>query len=116
MAKILILEDDQNRIQFFKNKLKKHDVYFFDNVKDAISAVELMEAFETFFLDHDLDDRIYVDSNEENTGFQFAKYLAEKEVEAQFIIHSMNPQGAQNIKNMLPSASVIPFSTLLKKL
>lgn len=116
MAKILILEDDQNRIQFFKEKLKKHDVYFFDNVEEAKMSIELMGPFDTFFLDHDLDDNIYVKSEEKNTGYQLAKFMHEKKIEAQIIIHSMNPIGAQNMKNLLPTATVIPFSTLRKKL
>ena len=44
--KILILEDSSFRIKIFqKNLSKDHDIYFFDKVADAKSAIELMGPF-----------------------------------------------------------------------
>ena len=110
--KVLVLEDSHERIKTFKKNLKDHDVYFFDSVEDAIQAVELDGPFETFFIDHDLDHRVFVDSNEPNTGYQFAKYLAEKKIQAQFIAHTMNPAGAENIKAVLQGCIHVPFPNL----
>jgi len=112
--KILILEDSADRIKTFKKNLNKYDLYFFDRVSDAINAVELMGPFDVIFLDHDLDGNIFVDSNEENTGYQFAKYLATKDIKAQIIIHSLNPVGAANMKDVLPEAEIVPFINLFK--
>jgi CheY-like chemotaxis protein len=112
--KILILEDAQPRIDVFKKKFKNDDVYFFDNVSEAIEAVELLGPFDIFFLDHDLDGMIYVESDSENTGYQFAKYLAYKKIEGQIIIHSMNLVGAKNMKSLLTQAEVVPFPKLVK--
>jgi hypothetical protein len=110
--KVLILEDDPNRIKIFKNKLKEHDVYFFTNVSDAKEATINFGPFDYYFLDHDLEGNVFVNSNYSNTGYQFAKFLAEKEVAGEIIVHSMNPAGAQNIKGVLPQAKIVPFPYL----
>ncbi len=112
--KILILEDANSRIQtFIKHYGKKHDLYFFDNITDAKDALNLLGPFDVIFLDHDLDDRVYVNSNEANTGYQLAKWMQENNISAEeIIIHSMNPVGADNIKAVLPQAKIIPFINL----
>ena len=77
--KILILEDSAIRIQIFKKILnKKHKLYFYDQVEEAKNAIDNLGPFDVIYLDHDLDQRIFVDSDENNTGFQLAKYIAEK--------------------------------------
>lgn len=112
--KILILEDSSERIKTFKKNLYQHDLFFYDNVEEAKEAVELLGPFDIYFLDHDLDDRVYVDSNEENTGYQFAKFLVEKNIKAEFYVHSLNPVGADNICAVLKECIKIPFIGLFK--
>lgn len=112
--KILILEDSQARINTFKEKFKKDDVYYFDNVAEAIEAFELLGPFDILLLDHDLDGLIFVPSDNKNTGYQFARFLAQKDVKSQIIIHSMNPIGAKNMKALLPQADVLPFPKLAR--
>lgn len=111
--KVFVLEDSTARIETFKKKLKGHDVYYFDNVKQAIQAIELLGPFDYYFIDHDLDNKVYVDSEEENTGYQLAKYMAENGVPYETaIVHSMNSVGAENIKNVLKDAVIVPFPML----
>lgn len=114
VRKILILEDSQERIHQFQKRLPKDDLYFFDSVDEAKEAYNLLGPFDVIFLDHDLDGSVFVDSDEKNTGYQFAKFLVEKETEAQIIVHSMNSVGAQNIKNALPQAEIVPFPQLIR--
>lgn len=118
--KILILEDMSERIHFFKEKLKKHDVYYFDEAKDAIDALKLMKdkPWDIVFLDHDLGGKVFVPSSDPNTGYAVAKYISENsdlEIK-QIILHSMNPAGTQNMKSVLPRADIIPFNLLRTKL
>lgn len=101
---ILILEDNIDRINKFKELFDNQELFIFDNVKDAYHACVNNE-FAVMFLDHDLDNRIWVNSNEENTGYQFIKYLVENNnhqcKNSLIYIHSMNPVGANNMLNLL---------------
>lgn len=112
--KVLILEDSVARIETFKRKLSHdYDLYFFDKVSDAVEAINLMGPFDIVFLDHDLDDRIYVPSEEPNTGYQLAKYISDNDLKfTQIIIHSMNAVGSARMKDILPEAIIAPFPTL----
>jgi DNA-binding LacI/PurR family transcriptional regulator len=100
--KILILEDSPERIEKFKQLFKNQELFIFDNVKDAYESC-LLNEFKVMMLDHDLDSRHWVDSNEENTGYQFIKKLIENnlQVDALCYIHSMNPVGANRMMNLL---------------
>lgn len=114
--KILILEDSYFRIQMFKQFLaSRYELHIFRKVEEAKRALDENE-YETIFLDHDLDDKEFVDSDQENTGYQLAKYIAEKNIKAQVIIHSMNMVGSMKMKQEIPSASVIPFCNLVEVL
>lgn len=115
-AKILVLEDDQLRIKFFKKIFKEYTVVFVDHVNDAIYINETLGPFDVNFLDHDLGGKVYVPSSHPDTGYQFAKYLAEKKVQAKFIFHTMNYNGAQNMLSLLKEAIYIPFNVLVKQL
>lgn len=110
--KVLILEDDGNRIATFKKKLKDHDLYFAVSVDEAKDMAKNFGPFDYYFLDHDLDGKVFVDSKDENTGYQFAKFLAEVNATGKIFVHSMNPVGAQNIKGVLPQATLVPFPYL----
>lgn len=115
--RVLILEDDINRINIFRDKYKMHDLYFFDVADDAIAMLDLMKdkPWDTIFLDHDLGGQIFVSSTEHNTGYTVARFIEDHRDELeikQIIIHSMNPAGAANMKAALPEATVIPFAIL----
>lgn len=117
--KILILEDSIERIKKFSKKFIGHELFIRNNVKDAIKTFrEEKGVFDFIFLDHDLDDKIMINSKEENTGYQFAKYLNEKDLsKISIIIHSVNPIGANNIYDILKTNKTkeihkIPFIVL----
>lgn len=121
MKRILILEDSKERIVFFKKKLDKyHQTVYFDNVKKAIEYINNNEV-DVLFLDHDLDQRIFVKSEEENTGFQLAKFIKESgKMFEQIIIHSMNNIGSKKMEEELFSSTGdlqrIPFYLLKMRL
>ena len=111
--KIFILEDNFERVKCFKRWLSvKHTLHITDNVEDAKKLYEEHEPFDVYFLDHDLGGEVYVDSNEPNTGYQFAKYLAEKKASGKFITHSLNFSGAEAIISVLDGCVHTPFTML----
>lgn len=121
MKKFFILEDSEERIAFFKQSLGKRfggdcEIFISDNVEKAKALFADHWPYDTIFLDHDLDDRVYVDSKEQNTGYRFACWMEENYRNSinnkQIIIHSMNEVGAENIKAVLKEAEIIPFNVL----
>lgn len=55
-------------------------------------------------LDHDLGyDGLDLDHDHSNdpTGYDFCKYLVENEITGRFHVHSMNPVGAENMRQLL---------------
>jgi len=89
-----------------------------DNVEEAKVKYDAFAPFDLIFLDHDLGGDVYVDSEEKNTGNQFAKWLCQSKSlkDTPIIIHSLNYYGVQNMKRFLPKALEIPFPILMDDL
>lgn len=120
--KFFILEDNSERIRWFKSVLKKDSILFFaDNVNDAKRTLLEEKDFDMLFLDHDLDQRVYVDSDENNTGYQLTKFIVENKISFKSaIIHSMNQYGArlmyETLSEISDSVDMIDFSTLRRNI
>lgn len=113
--RILVVEDNLDRIEWFQNEFD----YKFDLAKDAFAAIGLVNKskYDMIFLDHDLGDRIFVDSSEPNTGYQVAKTIVNSlNNNTPVIVHSHNPEGVKNIQSVLrPNFSYwIPFGQFNK--
>lgn len=71
------------------------------------------EKFDFIFLDHDLGGQVYVDSEDENTGFQLCKHLVKTEnIATKVMIHSWNEPAAKKMMEFLnekKQAKVIYF-------
>lgn len=104
--KIFILEDDMERIKLFWEYGKAHDLTVVTSVSEAIKHWK--PPYDLVLLDHDLGGEHYVDSEKENTGYQFVKYLTSIEYGTyeppKFIVHSFNYQGALNMTIELRTA------------
>jgi CheY-like chemotaxis protein len=104
--KILILEDDPNRIKTFKAKLGiQHKLTCIDTAEAAIEYLR-MEEFDVVFLDHDLGGEQMVDTADENTGSEVVRWLTQTEkgnrhVYVTFVIHSLNTPAAESMENTL---------------
>jgi CheY-like chemotaxis protein len=116
--KVFILEDDARRMKTLRRKLHTHTIYHADNVAEAKKLLEETEGIEVLLLDHDLGGQVYVDSHQENTGYQLAKYIRDSERQyLQIIIHSLNVVGARKMYNELekstPNLRMIPYPSLV---
>lgn len=118
--KILILEDDENRIAKFRQWFVGCEL---DITKDPTEANKWLAVrqYKYIFLDHDLADWHYDDLNgqHENTGLVTAEYLganAKCNRDAQVYIHSLNPSGSARMSRALKDRphSLIPFYNLFK--
>jgi hypothetical protein len=120
--RILILEDNLDRIEFFKRIYKNHTLYITDNLLQAKTWSKYKEIdFDIMFLDHDIKENIFTAMKEEDTGYDFVKWLVEGKIQihALYYIHSMNPVGAQVMVNTLKDngyqALWVPFHLLTKE-
>ena len=100
--RILVLEDNLERIEFFKRVYKNHELYITHDINEAYHIVENKE-LDIMFLDHDLDPDNFKAIKEGKTGYDFCKSLVEGKLQKHSIIyvHSMNPIGGQAMVNLL---------------
>jgi CheY-like chemotaxis protein len=131
MLRIFILEDDQNRVTKFREKLSNHKLTVADNALDAFDIIkgqaEIGRAFDVIFLDHDLggEPPMYYgkncDLNDPNTGSEVVRRMVDYQGVLEqpcVIIHSMNHPAAENMENVLLDEGYefihrIPFTKLV---
>ena len=127
--KILILEDDDNRIRKFKQNFIGCDLYITHLTSQAINWLKEIE-FDVVFLDCDLLPEHYdmskwatMDCSEfdSSSGVAVGKFLGSNlhiNPQAQIIIHSMNPVGSRRISDYCKERSPerIPYHILWQSL
>ena len=104
--RILILEDADYRIEWFREFFKDEEVL--DITEDPKEACRLLERreYDYIFLDHDLLPSHYDNDTvcDETTGLCVAKYLGEKpwlSKEAEIFLHTQNEPGSYRMKGAL---------------
>jgi CheY-like chemotaxis protein len=122
--KILLLEDDYERVEHFRKRVDelnernnvKCELVHVETADNCIKELENVqdnpgERFHVILLDHDLGGEIYVDINNKNTGSEVARWINKnptKTNSAFVITHTFNPAGAKNITGLLPECLYIP--------
>jgi CheY-like chemotaxis protein len=102
--KVFILEDDEQRIKLFEEALAGHEVTIARSCGGPMGAYRKFQPpYDLILLDHDLDQRQMVSSDDEETGFQFVKFMgkAPEVNQPEVIIHSYNPDGAKAMHRLL---------------
>ena len=103
--KILVLEDDRFRAQFFIEGFGRHELTITESAYTAIDHIK-REIFDFIFLDNDLG----ADNGE---GRDVARFLQNNpdnlNNHTTTVIHSWNSPAAQEMKACLPLAIVAPF-------
>jgi CheY-like chemotaxis protein len=118
--RVLIVEDDEARCAWFRERLTGRTLDVTCDVRVAIEWLATRE-YETVLLDHDLADEHYFSNtpDDERTGYAVARWLADNPTaqrDALVIIHSLNYVGAQRMIAVLRDAGRdaehIPFHYL----
>jgi CheY-like chemotaxis protein len=118
--RVLIVEDDEARCDWFRSRLSGCDL---DVTCDVGEACELLAAneYDLILLDHDLREEHYFsdEPDDERTGYAVAAWLAARpgaQPLAQIVIHSLNYAGAQRMLEALAGAGFdaecVPFPYL----
>jgi len=110
--KVLILEDDLERMKYFKTSLGPVYVEI-THVETAQECIEEMQKnkFDWIFLDHDLGGEIFVDTENKNTGSEVARWMSDnwdRFTDSEIIIHSYNQPAARIMQGYIPGASYVP--------
>jgi CheY-like chemotaxis protein len=119
-GRILIVEDDESRCAWFRQKFDGREQDVTCDVRQA--ALWLAERdYSVILLDHDLAEEHYFSNepDDERTGYAVAAWLAahpDRQREAMIVIHSLNYAGAQRMLDRLREAGRdaehIPFHYL----
>jgi len=110
LMRILVLDDDDMRHQYFAEELKGNDVIHVHTYDECVDALSNQEPFEVVFLDHDLNDYKYKSElvgaglyggTQEMDGRDVTCYmttlLKDEQRPFQVIVHSWNPSGAEEM-------------------
>lgn len=107
--KILLLEDSEERVTWFKAVFSSFDL---DATKDPQEAIEWLKTgeYDTAFLDHDLEDV---------TGLPVAEYIGNNQKKfkgLQIVVHSMDGAARTSMVHAMKGMYVqeVPYSTLQK--
>ena len=103
--KILIVEDSEDRMMFFKQVFSECHLKFSSNSGEAISLID-KESFDLIFLDMDLEDGF-------GRGFDVAIRLKKgQNAYSIVVVHSMNIAVAERVGKILPGTQMIPIVEL----
>jgi CheY-like chemotaxis protein len=111
-VKVLVLEDDPNRIRCFQQYLIGDVIVIAVTAKAAIESLK-NHKFDLIFLDHDLEEKHYTEDALSGTGSEVANFLAnnpEISPRATIIIHSLNPVGVARMRDILQARNPIVYS------
>ncbi len=104
--RVLIVEDTRDRQGVLQQLFKDHAWVLVHTAARAISLLNAFE-FDVISLDYDLAGG--------TTGDKVAEHIrGGLNHSARVIVHSMNPQGRDQISELLPGAMVIPLSSMTK--
>ena len=100
--KVLILEDDPNRIEQFCNMSDEIEIVL--TVSDAIQRLTDY-TWRTLYLDSDLNRESFVDSNRVDCGMELVRWIVKnKPTIPSIIIHSANRKGSNLMYQSLKDA------------
>jgi len=120
MTRILIVEDDELRRAWFRERLSGSELDMTCDVPTAVSWLADRD-YEAVLLDHDLAEEHYLSDahDDERTGYAVARWLAahtDCQRDALIVIHSLNFAGAKRMLAVLHDAGrdaeYVPFHYL----
>lgn len=106
--KILILQDDINRVRIFNERLKDHQVFITDNADVAIQKLN-QDIFDYCFLDHDLGN-LQMQWDENNCGMKVVDHMVtipQRLRHTRICIHSYNAPRARIMLDKLTQCGLI---------
>lgn len=98
---VLFLDDDPGRWELFKTSCPYKAVL----ATTATACIRQLKyrKFDMVFLDHDLDNKIFVNPEDENTGSEVVRWLEANPIDedTEFIVHTLNEPAGLNMVRTL---------------
>jgi hypothetical protein len=112
--RVFILEDDLTRVILFREALMRHDVTHAESLTEAVEMYR--GPYDLLLLDHDLGGEVFVDSEKEDTGAGFCRWVSGEPTTV--LIHSYNAPGAAQMNVTLvekgwANVGYVPFGLRL---
>jgi hypothetical protein len=109
-ATVFLLEDSATRLEWFYERLGRLNVRYSSTVEDALEKLTDLDREAFLFLDHDLN---WMDAGgrKPGSGVRVAHFVSKNGFAGRIVIHSVNEEGASEMKKWLPKAEVHPFGT-----
>lgn len=112
----LILEDNPSRFNYLINLAFQICYPYIDKLiivtiaKDAIEELNKTKEFNLIMLDHDLDGKVYTNSENFNNGYQVCKFIKENNIKYGLcIIHTLNEYAAPKMLDMLKDTGQVIY-------
>src|SRR5438105_2506521 len=109
-ATVFVLEDSATRLEWFDERLGRVNVRYSSTVEDALEKLIDLDRDAFLFLDHDLN---WMDAGgrKPGSGVRVSHFVSKNGFTGRIVIHSVNEQGAAEMKKWLPKAAVHPFGS-----
>jgi CheY-like chemotaxis protein len=109
--RILILDDDQDRIDAFTDLFAGNLI---DTCMHADECIRLLKnnVYDAIFLDHDLNG-MQIEYDKDDCGSTVADWICEHPISGKVVIHSYNSERAEYMKNVIPGSTYIPGAWLI---
>ena len=118
--RVLLLEDDYNRVEMFQKRIKELNERNTYSVPSELVHAETVDkfieefqksVFDLILLDHDLGGEIYVDIKRDDTGSGAARWIQKTygDIHPVVITHTLNQAGADNILSIINGSFHVPF-------
>lgn len=106
MKRFLVLEDNAERIAFFRHILPPPEIH--ETVEPFIEALKGGGDFWLVSLDHDLNGEVFVDSNRKDCGMEVVRWIvAHKPSIAEIVLHTANPFASRLMEAELRRAGYV---------
>jgi two-component SAPR family response regulator len=94
--RVIVVEDNMERVKGFRTALMNHSVHYAYNIEDAIKLLESIK-FDIGFFDHDIEGSLL-------TGYTLVNWVKNHNISLPLVYHTFNPVGYDNMNAVIPGS------------
>ena len=113
MKTVLFLDDDHSRIRKFRSAYPSAKIV--ETAADAIFALEHSK-YDFVFLDHDLNEEVYVDSSRDDCGMAVVRWMIKNKPDCEVFVHTCNRAAGDEMDRLLSKSGYKTNRTLFVRI